>query len=55
MLSNLASIPLDSFLFVFIAFYGTMPLVALFQIMLGQILFKLIVATISIPLTYIAS
>lgn len=51
--SNAVSIPVDSFLFAFIAFYGVIPTDAVWQIFLGNVVIKFIVTLFSIPLIYI--
>ena len=53
LLSNIVSVPLDSIIFVTIAFGGTMPINAFVSIALGQILFKMIVSTVSLPSVYL--
>jgi len=50
--SNALSVPLDSIIFGTLAFGGTMALGGLVSIWIGQIVFKYIVATVSIPLVY---
>lgn len=51
--SNAVSLPIDSLIFVSVAFAGTMPVTALISVMLGQILLKSIITVISIPLIYV--
>lgn len=51
--SNAVSLPIDSLIFVSVAFAGTMPLSALISVMLGQILLKAVITVISIPLIYV--
>lgn len=51
--SNAVSLPIDSLIFVSVAFAGTMPLSALIEVMLGQILLKAVITVISIPLIYV--
>jgi len=51
--SNAVSLPIDSLIFVSVAFAGTMPLSALIAVMLGQILLKAVITVISIPLIYV--
>lgn len=51
-ISNVFSVPLDSLLFVFIAFYKTMPIEAVWQIFVGNVVLKLIVTLVSIPMIY---
>ena len=50
--SNAISLPIDSLLFVTIAFLGTMPIPALLAVILGQIAVKAAITVISIPLIY---
>jgi len=51
--SNLVASPLDSLIFVFIAFAGTMPIAALWSLVLGQTLFKLMLTVVSMPAIYL--
>ena len=51
--SNLISVPIDSFIFVFLAFYGTMPVSSVIQIVWGNIVIKYVVTIISMPWIYI--
>ncbi|MFA9556363.1 queuosine precursor transporter [Evansella sp. AB-rgal1] len=51
--STLASQLLDSIIFVFIAFYGTMPLSALFVMIGTQYLVKLLIALADTPFIYL--
>ena len=51
--SNAVSLPIDSLIFVSVAFAGTMPVADLISVMLGQVLLKSIITVISIPLIYI--
>jgi len=51
--SNLFSVPLDSTIFALLAFYGTMPLVALVGIVWGQSLWKWLITVVSIPGIYL--
>lgn len=51
--SNAVSLPIDSLIFVSVAFAGTMPVAALISVMLGQVLLKSIITVISIPLIYV--
>ena len=53
LLSNTASIPIDSIIFCFIAFYGVMPIEIVWSIVLTNIIIKGIVTLLSIPLIYI--
>lgn len=50
--SNAISLPIDSVLFVGIAFFGTMPISALFSVMYGQVIIKAAITLISLPLIY---
>ena len=52
LVSNLFSVPLDSLIFSFGAFYGTMPLASVREIFMGNIAVKMIVTLISIPMIY---
>jgi len=51
--SNGIASPIDSIVFVFIAFYGTMPFVALWGIVWGQTVWKWALALISMPSIYL--
>lgn len=51
--SNAISIPVDSVIFGLIAFYGQVPLVAIASICFGQIIFKMLVTIVSLPLIYV--
>ena len=51
--SNAVSLPIDSVIFVSVAFAGTMPVAALISVMLGQVLLKAVITVISIPLIYV--
>jgi len=51
--STIAGEFLDSFLFIFIAFFGTTPNYDLFQIVLAQASFKIIYETLATPFTYL--
>lgn len=51
--SNGVSAPLDSLVFVFIAFYGTMPIPALLSVVWGQTVWKWILTVISMPSIYL--
>ena len=48
--SNSISVPLDSLIFVILAFAGTMPWAAIFSIIAGQILTKWVIAAFGAPL-----
>lgn len=52
LISNLVSVPLDSLIFSFGAFYGRMPVSAVWEIFWGNVLIKLVVTLISIPMIY---
>lgn len=49
LVSNTVSIILDSFLFVVIAFYGTLPVSVLWQIIVAQLVVKFVLSLISSP------
>jgi len=50
--SNAVSLPLDSFIFIGLAFVGTMPLASMLEVIWGQTILKAIVTLVSIPLIY---
>jgi hypothetical protein len=50
LVSNLGGLIIDSFLFCFIAFLGAMPLLTVFEIILANILIKLVISFLSAPL-----
>lgn len=52
LVSNLFSVPLDSLIFSFGAFFGTMPVASVWEIFAGNIAVKMIVTLISIPMIY---
>ncbi len=52
LLSNAVSIPIDSFLFAFIAFFGAIPTNAVWEIFVGNVVIKFVVTLFSIPLIY---
>lgn len=52
--SNLFASPIDSFVFIFIAFYGVLPISVLLSMVWGQTLVKWLVSLVSTPLVYIA-
>ncbi len=52
LLSNGVSVPIDSVMFSFIAFYGTMPLSVVLAIVVSNILIKGATTMISLPLIY---
>ena len=51
--SNAVSLPIDSLIFVGLAFGGTMALAAMLGVVWGQIVFKAIITLLSIPLIYL--
>lgn len=53
--SNAVALPVDSALFGTLAFYGTMPLAAIWQITIGQVLFKALVTAVSLPGIYLVA
>lgn len=53
LLSNMASIPTDSAIFVFIAFLGTMPVEVVLSILLSNIIIKFAISTIALPVIYV--
>lgn len=53
--SNAASVPLDSLLFAFLAFYGNLPIEAVWQIFIGNVIIKFAVTVLSIPLIYLGN
>lgn len=53
LISNGVSVPVDSLLFAFIAFYGMIPLPAVWQIFIGNVAIKYIVTLVSVPLIYL--
>jgi queuosine precursor transporter len=53
LVSNAFAIPLDSLVFVFIAFYGNMPMLALWAVVLGQMVMKMAITIVSLPLIYV--
>jgi len=52
LVSNAVSVPVDTFVFVSLAFYGTMPNEALFAIFWANVLIKGLVTVFSLPLIY---
>jgi uncharacterized integral membrane protein (TIGR00697 family) len=52
LVSNGFSVPIDSIIFSFIAFYGAMPLGVVFGIILSNILVKGVTTLVSLPLIY---
>jgi len=53
LVSNGISLPIDSIIFVGVAFAGTMPINALFRVMIGQIIVKAVITVISMPMIYL--
>lgn len=53
LVSNGISLPIDSVIFVGVAFFGTMPVNALISVMVGQILVKAAITIISMPMIYL--
>ena len=51
--SNFISIPIDSLLFCFIAFYGNIPLAVVWKLVLTNVVIKLVLTAISIPWIYL--
>ena len=51
--SNAVSIPVDSFMFSFLAFYGTMPLTSVVGIFTANVIIKGLVTLISLPMIYL--
>jgi queuosine precursor transporter len=52
LVSNSVSVPLDSLIFVFAAFWGVFPLTALFSILWANVLAKYLTTLLSLPLIY---
>lgn len=53
LVSNSMSIPVDSFAFSFLAFYGVMPVASVFQIFWANVIIKGIVTLGSLPMIYL--
>jgi hypothetical protein len=53
--SNAVSVPLDSFIFVLVAFAGTMSWAIVWSIFLANVLVKGVTTVLSIPLIYTVS
>lgn len=53
LVSNSISVPVDSFSFTFMAFYGTMPLSTVWQIFWANVIIKGIVTVVSLPMIYL--
>ncbi len=52
LVSNAVSIPIDSLLFSFLAFYATMPILSVWQIFWGNVVIKGVVTLVSLPMIY---
>ena len=52
LVSNAFSVPIDSFLFSFLAFYASMPVQSVWQIFWGNVILKGVVTVFSMPLIY---
>ena len=53
LVSNTLSIPVDSLLFSFLAFYATMPTSSVWQIFFGNVIIKGLVTIASLPMIYL--
>ena len=53
LVSNSMSIPVDSFAFSFLAFYGVMPVASVFQIFWANVIIKGVVTLGSLPMIYL--
>lgn len=53
LVSNAISLPLDSIIFVYLAFGGTMPAVGLWEVIRAQIVLKGLITVVSLPLIYL--
>jgi hypothetical protein len=53
LVSNTLSIPVDSLLFSFLAFYATMPIASVWQIFFGNVIIKGVVTLVSLPMIYL--
>jgi hypothetical protein len=53
LVSNTLSIPVDSLLFSFLAFYATMPTASVWQIFFGNVIIKGVVTLVSLPMIYL--
>lgn len=51
--SNMVSVPVDSFLFAIIAFFGVLPFAVILSIFTANVFIKLLVAVLSMPAIYI--
>ena len=54
LVSNSISVPLDSLLFSFLAFYGVMPVESVWQIFIANVIIKMLVTLVSLPMIYMA-
>ncbi|HOP50907.1 MAG TPA: queuosine precursor transporter [Ignavibacteriales bacterium] len=52
LVSNSVSVPIDSIIFSFLAFYGVMPLAVVISIILSNIIIKMVTTLVSMPLIY---
>lgn len=52
LVSNAFSVPVDSLIFSFLSFYGTMPVQSVWEIFWGNVIIKVIVTMISLPMIY---
>lgn len=50
--SNAFSIPLDSLVFSFVAFYGKFPVSVVFSIFISNVIIKFIIGSLSLPIIY---
>ncbi|HEY9077176.1 MAG TPA: queuosine precursor transporter [Anaerolineaceae bacterium] len=53
LISNSVSVPLDSICFSFLAFYGTMPVTSVVSIFWANVVIKMIVTLVSLPMIYL--
>jgi queuosine precursor transporter len=52
LISNSVSVPLDSFTFSFMAFYGNMPIASVWGIFWANVIIKMLVTLVSLPFIY---
>jgi uncharacterized integral membrane protein (TIGR00697 family) len=52
LISNSVSVPLDSFTFAFMAFYGSMPIESVWGIFWANVIIKMLVTLVSLPFIY---
>jgi queuosine precursor transporter len=52
LISNSVSVPLDSFTFSFLAFYGAMPIESVWGIFWANVIIKMLVTLVSLPFIY---